>query len=100
MKTAEVVHLFAKNCIGECDHLPHGACSACLVTTLTAYAEDRVKDRDVEWSVKLHDAQMAGRAEALEEAAKIAEQNSEIDKGFGAGCDCAKHIRALKSLDK
>lgn len=33
--------------------------------------------------------------QAIEDAARVAEANNRVDKGFGGGCDCAEDIKAL-----
>lgn len=54
MDTKDYAKLFAKEAIGECDHLPHGACKDCFISALTAYG-------------------LQQRREALEEAIKVVE---------------------------
>lgn len=81
------VDLNAKVCVGECDHLPHGACKKCIVEALESYAAEV-------------------RKEALEEAVKRCERNRDNSKGvfengpYHAHSIDASDIRALAEKRK
>ena len=95
----------SKDCQSGCDHLQQGSCRPCVEKALTAfaesYAEERVKT-ELEWKVKemLSDHYLMAhwskaRAEALEEAAEIAEKR-DFDGETGESLGIADAIRALK----
>lgn len=82
----------AQVCVGECDHLPHGACRECVEQALTDYAKQQVnEDRNNPAAFRAHEAK--ARAEALEEAAKAVED--EISGKVLHAEGLPEYIRAL-----
>lgn len=81
MKTAEEIpRIVAKACVGECDHIPHGACQKCVEKALTDFAEARVKEETdklkTHWFGLVETSWGEGiRNEALEDAAKMLEKD-------------------------
>ncbi len=77
---------------------------AAIAAALREYGEERVKeamgDKLNKWPSALKakarlEIRAEARSAALEEAAKIAQDNSEIAKGYDRDCDCADKIRSL-----